>query len=377
MAYFQIDCTYLMQQYQHHPHQFHNRSNIHSKESIQQDLQSLLQFNYHKLLQVGDRIKDVTESLQKILDQSNQLKEKFEQSQKLQQKLQDIEEDLQSYFKLKESFKEMIEDYQSSLAEYYEMRKKVKEINLDHLPQSGTQNLLQEYATLTKKLEDYTTFENDLKDLKKIEERFEILELEEDYLNYYLTINNKDKNQILDPSTQLLSRFVQLLGQSINYLSRIDNQFIILESHQNCPVIVCHEDRNNMSEEVLMQFQYAIILKTYEAVSALIIIDKEKSEAQVICTSQNRVQNKQYLENYKNYIANVKISYTLLKQEVILESIYKKIIEKLVQFNMITQIGNLTFSEMQEAIKSIILYQQDLEQLDTFQFLDTMQIELN
>ncbi|CAD8181775.1 unnamed protein product [Paramecium octaurelia] len=367
MAFFELDCSFLIQQSQHHPHQFHNRSTIHSKDSIQQDLQSLLQFKYNGILKSGDRIKDVTKSLQKILDQSNQLKEKFEQSQKLQQKLRDIEDDLQSYFKLKENFIEMIQDYQSSLAQHYEMRKSVKDIKLDNLPKESTQKLLQEYVSLTKQLEDYVTFENDLKDLKKIEERFEILESEEDYLKYYLTINNKEPNQVNQSTTQLLSQFVQMLGQSISYL----------KSHQDCPIIVSHQDKNNMTEEVLMQYKYAIIFKTYDTISALIIIDKEKSEAQVICTSQNRVQNKQYLENYKNYIANIKINYTLLKQEVILESIYAKIIEKLVQFNIITQIGNLTFQEMQEAIKNIILYQQDLEQLDSFLFLDTMQIELN
>ncbi|CAD8085600.1 unnamed protein product [Paramecium primaurelia] len=346
--------------------QFQNRTSQ-TKESIQQNIQSLLQFKYRNIVNEGDQLIDVTDQLQNILNYSEVLQKKFEQSQKLQQKLRDIEEELQSYFQCKQNFIEIIEEYKQSLEKYKEMKQNVKEFSQNDLPRQDAQNRLQEYASLIKKLKDYSTFKNELNDLKKIDKRFQILEQEEDYLEYYLQVNNKLQEQITLSDTQLLCHFVQMLGQSISYL----------KSHQNCSVIIYYEDKKNISEEVLMQYKYAILLKIYDMVPTLILIDKENSDAQVICASQHRQQNKLYLENYKNYLSNIKPSYTLLKPDIILGSTFTKIIEKLIQINMINQIRNITYQEMLENTKKILLYQQGLEQLDCFQFLDTMQIELN
>ncbi|CAD8094541.1 unnamed protein product [Paramecium sonneborni] len=366
MAFFQIDLQEPLKLIDQDSLQFQHRPAL-TKETIKQNFIQFLQTKYDNLIQEGDQLTDMTLLLQNILTLSDKLKSQFEQSQKLQRKLRDIEEELQNYFQCKLELQDVISDYIASFEQFIEIKKDVKTISEIDLPREQTLNRLQEYSCLIKKLAEYTTFESDLGDLKKIEQRFRMLELEEDYLEYQLMINNKIDDQIKQSPTQLLCLFVQMLGQSIKSL----------KSHLNCPIIILLDDHENITEELLIQYKQTILLKIQNKVPALILIDKEQQNGQSLCISQNRQSIKLYLDNYKNYLSNIKISYVLLKNELILEQIFSKIIEKLIEINIINQSKALTFQEMLQNIQKILKYQEGLQELDCFQFLDYMYIELN
>ncbi|CAD8098094.1 unnamed protein product [Paramecium sonneborni] len=366
---FQVDFSIFFNILQQDPHQIDeipNRLTL-TKQTIHQNLYEILQNNYDRIIREADQLTDMTEVLQNILSFSKQLECQFQQSSILKQKLKDIDEDVQNYFQAKQDFNEIIQDYISDFQKHCEMKQIIKTISKDDLPREITLNTLQKYASLTKKLADYSTFQNDLIDLMKIEERFKMFESEEDYLQYQLIAKNKSFDQLKESQTSLLCHFFQMLAQSIKYLI----------SHQACPIILLLDDNQNISEELILQYKQTIILKIYDTIPSLIVIDKEQSNVEILCIFSHRLKIKVYLENYKNYLSNLKSSYMLMKNEFLLEQIFLKMIGKLKEIRMIQQCGNPKFEEMLKSTQKILLYQQDLQELDYFQFLDQMDIELS